>query len=280
MNISQPAASRMIAEMEQLLAVPLLERRPRGVILTPYGEAFARRARSILLELREADREITDLRTGRGGTVFMGTVTAPSINLAVPAIKRVRQRFPKVEINIEVGTSAALADQLLASRHDFIIARIPETLNPRLFETRMIGIERACLIVRRNHPLLGSRRVVPIEDLTGFDWIFQPSGSLLRRAVEQIFVSRGIPLPERIFNTASSFLTLVMVAQTDAIAPIALEVAQFVNDASGLAGSLGILPIDFEINVQPYNLITVRNRGLSPAAQMLYDFVVEETERS
>jgi molybdate transport repressor ModE-like protein len=118
MNISQPAASRMIAEMEQLLAVPLVERRPRGVVLTPYGEAFARRARSILLELREADREITDLRTGRGGTVFVGTVTAPSINLVVPAIKQVRQRFPKVEINIEVGTSAALADQLLASRHD------------------------------------------------------------------------------------------------------------------------------------------------------------------
>ena len=276
MNISQPAASRMIAEMEQLLQAPLCERRPRGILLTPYGKALARRARSILLEVREVDREMSELRTGRGGTVFMGTVTAPSIELAVPAIKRVRQRYPNIEINIQVDTSAALASELLASRHDFIIARIPDDLNPRLFESRMIGIEKACLIVRRGHPLM-SKTIVPIEDLTSFDWVFQPSGSLLRRALEQIFLSRDIPLPDRILNTSSSLLTLVMVAQTDAIAPIARDVATFVNAANGLAGAIDVLPIDFEIEVRPYSLIRTRNRALSPAAQTVYDFIVEQT---
>ena len=275
LNVSQPAASRMIAEIEDLLQVSICERRPRGVVLTTYGKALARRGRSILLELREADREIAALRTGRGGTVFMGTVTAPSIELAVPAIKRLRQRFPEIEINIQVDTSAVLANELLASRHDFIIARIPDDLNPRLFESRTIGIEKACLIARRGHPLM-SQVAVPIESLTGFDWVFQPSGSLLRRAMEQIFLLRGIPLPERILNTASSFLTLVMVAQTDAIAPIALEVARFVTDAAGLSGALDVLPIDFTIDLPPYSLITARNRALSPAAQMLYDFVVQQ----
>ena len=279
LNVSQPAASRMIAEIEALLQVPICERRPRGIVLTTYGKALARRARSIMLELREADREIAALRTGRGGTVFLGTVTAPSIELAVPAIKRLRRRFPAIEINIQVDTSAVLANELLASRHDFIIARIPDDLNPRLFASRMIGIEKACLIVRRGHPLMASA-VVGMEDLTGYDWVFQPSGSLLRRTMEQIFLSRGIALPERILNTASSFLTLVMVAQTDAIAPIALEVARFVTDADGLAGSIDVLPIDFEINVQPYSLITSRNRALSPAAQMLYDFILQEIQNA
>lgn len=279
LNVSQPAASRMIAEIEDLLQVAICERRPRGVVLTTYGKALARRGRSILLELREADREIAALRTGRGGTVFMGTVTAPSIELAVPAIKRLRQRFPEIEINIQVDTSAVLANELLASRHDFIIARIPDDLNPRLFESRTIGIEKACLIVRRGHPLM-SQAAIPIESLTGFDWVFQPSGSLLRRAMEQIFLLRGIPLPERILNTASSFLTLVMVAQTDAIAPIALEVARFVTDAAGLSGALDVLPIDFAIDLPPYSLITARNRALSPAAQMLYDFVVQQSPQT
>src|SRR6266702_6536506 len=58
MNISQPAASRMIAEMEAVLEVKLCERLPRGITLTPFGKALARRARSILLEMREVDREI------------------------------------------------------------------------------------------------------------------------------------------------------------------------------------------------------------------------------
>ena len=279
MNISQPAASRMLAEIEGITQAPLCERLPRGVVLTSYGKLFARRARSILLELREAEREIVDLRSGRGGSVFMGTVTSPSIGLAVPAIKRIRQRYPQIEINIQVDTSAVLASELLASRHDFIIARIPDELNPRLFQARPIGIEKACLIVRRGHPLM-QRETVPIEELTAYDWVFQPTGSLLRRALEAIFLSRGIPLPDRILNTASSFLTLVMVAQTDAIAPIAVDVATFVNSSDGLAGAIDVLPIDFEINVQPYSLITARNRALSPAAQMLYDFIVEQTGAS
>lgn len=277
LNISQPAASRMMGEIEQLLRVRICERKPRGVVLTTYGKALARRGRSILLELREADREIEALRTGRGGTVSIGAVTAPAIELAVPAIKRLRQAFPAIEINIQVDTSAVLANELLASRHDFVIARIPTDLNPRLFDSRMIGIEKACLIVRRGHPLMG-RGQLAVGDLTGFDWVFQPSGSLLRRALEQIFLARGIPLPERILNTASSFLTLVMVTRTDAIAPIALEVSRFVRDADGLGGALDVLPIDFDIDVEPYSLIHARNRALSPAAQMLYDFIVQATD--
>ena len=70
LNISQPAASRMIAEMEDILGVELCERLPRGVALTPAGQALARRARTVLLEMREVDREIADLKSGKGGTSF------------------------------------------------------------------------------------------------------------------------------------------------------------------------------------------------------------------
>jgi DNA-binding transcriptional LysR family regulator len=141
MNISQPAASRMIAEMEAVLEVKLCERLPRGITLTPYGKALARRARSILLEMREVDREISELKAGKGGSVFLGAVTAPAIELAVPAIREIRRIYPRIEITMQVETSNVLARELIATRHDFIIARIPDDLNPRLFESRVIGVE-------------------------------------------------------------------------------------------------------------------------------------------
>ncbi len=270
LNISQPAASRMIAEIEAIVGAPICERLPRGVTLTPYGKALARRARSVLLELREVDREISDLRSGKGGSVYLGAVTAPAIDLVIPAIKIVRETYPKVEINMQVETSAVLAKELLASRHDFIVARIPDDLNPRLFEARVIGVEKACLIVRRGHPLLG-QGAVRLDALHSFDWVLQPGGSLLRRTLEGIFVSHGAPLPDRVLNTSSLLLTLVMVAQSDAIAAVSTEVANFLRGRGDLDGSVEILPTDFEIVVQPYSLITVRNRSLSPAAQILYD---------
>lgn len=270
LNISQPAASRMIAEMEAILGAPICDRLPRGVALTPYGTALARRAKAVLLELREVDREVSELKAGKGGSIFLGAVTAPAIELVIPAIKIVRERYPKVEINMQVETSSVLAKELLASRHDFIIARIPDDLNPRLFEARVIGVEKACLIVRRGHPLM-ARPVVRLEELHGFDWVLQPGGSLLRRTLEGIFVSHNAPLPDRILNTSSLLLTLVMVAQTDAIAAVSLEVAKFLKGRGELDGSVEILPIEFDIVVQPYSLITVRDRSLSPAAQILYD---------
>ncbi|MGC4026853.1 MAG: LysR family transcriptional regulator [Mesorhizobium sp.] len=272
MNVSQPAASRTIAEMEQIAGARLLERLPRGVRLTPYGQALARRARSILLELREADREISDLRSGTGGTVNIGAVTAPAIDLAVPAIRELRARHPRLEISIQVETSNVLARELLASRHDLIIARIPEDLNPRLFESRVIGIEKACLIVRRGHPVLGARKV-PLEKTAAFDWVLQPSGSLLRRTVEQHFIRHDVPLPERILNTSSLLLTLVMVAQSDAIAAVSIDVARFIRQSLG--GAIDVVPLAFEIEVQPYSLITARNRALSPAAIMLRDAILK-----
>ena len=275
LNISQPAASRMIGEMEDILSAPICNRLPRGVELTPYGTTLARRARAMLLELREVDREISDLKSGRGGAVFLGSVTAPAIGLAVPAIKRIRKSFPSIEISMQVDTSAVLARELLASRHDFIIARIPDDLNPRLFEARVIGIEKACLIVRRGHPL-ADVRTVGLEELTGYDWIFQPGGSLLRRTMETHFMSHHVPLPDRILNTTSLLLTLVMVAQSDTIAPVALDVAKFINADDGLAGAIEVLPIAFDIDVQPYSLIRARNRALSPAASLLYDHILQE----
>ena len=275
MNISQPAASRMIAEMEAILNVPLCERLPRGVALTPYGKALVRRARIILIEMRETDREIAELKAGKGGSVFLGAVTAPAIELAVPAIREIRKLYPRIEITMQVETSNVLARELIAMRHDFIIARIPDDLNPRLFESRVIGIEKACLIVRRGHPLMG-RKAVCLEETAGYDWVFQSGSSPLRQVMEANFLNRNIPLPEHIFNTSSLLLTLVMVSQSEAIAPVSVQVAKFIQGADGLAGAIDVVPTDFDIEVRPYSLITMKQRVLSPAAKMLYDFILKE----
>ena len=276
LNISQPAASRMLSEMESIVKVPLYERVARGVILTSFGLALAKRARKILLELREASREIGELRTGKGGSVHIGAVTAPAMSLVVPAIQRVTQAYPGIEINIQVETSNVLARELLAARHDFIISRVPDELNPRLFSAQEIGVEKACLIVRNGHPLL-RKGVVGLADLQGYDWVFQPPGTLLRRRIEDIFVAGGVPLPENTVNTSSLLLTLAVVCKTDAISPVALDMAQFICGQTSQAGEACILPTDFEISVRPYSLITARERAMPPSARLLYDMILADS---
>ena len=269
LNISQPAASRMIAEMEDILGVKLCERLPRGVALTPAGQALARRARAVLLEMREVDREIADLKSGKGGTVFLGSVTAPAIELAVPAIQRIREKYPRIEINIQVDTSIVLARELLASRHDFIIARIPDDLNPRLFESKVIGIEKACLIVRRGHPLdRGARRCRSTASPL-------MTGCSSRAARFCAGPSRAFSWPQRRLAGAhpQHHLAAPDAGHGGAIRRhrAGFDPGRKIHQSeAGLAGAIEILPIDFDIVVQPYSLITAKNRMLSPSAQLLY----------
>lgn len=276
LSISQPAASRMLGEVEAILKAPLCARVARGVELTQYGRALARRARTVFLELRETAREINELRTGSGGSVSLGSVTGPAINLAVPAIRQVSTAYPGIEISIQIENSNVLVRELQSARHDFVIGRIPDDMDPRQFNLIEIGEEDVCLIVREGHPLL-EKGIVSPADLPGYDWVFQPSGTLLRRAVEDSFLSAGTPLPATIINTSSIILTISIVRNTNAIAPVARDVATLVAGKGGQSGEIRILPTDFNIKIRPYSLITARGRALPPSAKLLYDLILKQS---
>ncbi|WP_288431604.1 LysR family transcriptional regulator [uncultured Agrobacterium sp.] len=278
LNMTQPAASRMLAEMEAIVKSPLCQRASRGVVLTKFGEALAKRAKKILLELREASRELAQMKSGSGGSVFIGSVTAPAISMVVPALRKAMDTYPGIEISVQVETSNILARELLAARHDFVIGRIPDDLDPSLFNAHEIGIERACLLVGKGHPLLANPPA-RLEDLSGYDWVFQPPGTLLRRTMEDVFLSQGVALPRNIINTPSVVLTLAIVSKTHAIAPLAYEMAEFLSGQHSPMGDIRILPTDFELSVKPYSLLTAKDRVLPPSAQLLYDLVLEESHK-
>jgi DNA-binding transcriptional LysR family regulator len=276
LSMSQPAASRLLGEIEAILKAPLCARVARGVELTQYGRALARRARTIFLELRETTREISELKTGSGGSVSLGSVTGPALNLAVPAVRQVSTAYPGIEINIQIENSNVLVRELLSARHDFVIGRIPDEMDPRQFNLIEIGEEEVCLIVRDGHPLL-NKGLVSSADLPGYDWVFQPQGTLLRRAVEDSFLSAGTRLPATIINTSSIILTVSIVRNTNAIAPVARDVADLIASNGSQAGEIRVLPTDFNIKIRPYSLITARGRALPPSAKLLYDLILKQS---
>jgi len=235
---------------------------------------LARHARSVLHHLAQAEREFADLRAGRRGAVAIGAVSGPAMEIAAPAMARVRAAAPGVEVDIRIDASNTLARELLASRLDFIIARVPDELDPQAFESLTIGVEEARVIVRRGHPLLGYGPAT-LADTSGYEWVMQPRGAPLRRAVETLFQAANVATPDRFLTTTSIFLTMTLVAGSDALAPLTNAAARFVG-RDGAPGKLAILPTDFSIVVQPYSLVALRHRALSPAAQTVYDIVRDQ----
>ncbi|MFZ1430946.1 MAG: LysR family transcriptional regulator [Geminicoccaceae bacterium] len=264
LNLSQPAASKILADIERIVGTPLFERHPRGIVANSYGEVLIRRARTMLAELGQAETEITTLRNGEGGLVGVGAVMAPAADVLVDAIAAVRTRLPRVQISVRVETSDALVEALLASKLDFVLARIPRTIDPSPFHYREFGLEEGCLLTREDHPLARRRDVLPSE-LDDRDWVLQPRGSLLRHSLEAMLRRHGVAAPERVISTPSTLMTLMVMAKTNAISAFSQSVGELLVAGHGLA----MLPLRERIIVEPYGLITLKNRPLSPAASVL-----------
>ncbi|MDT8854369.1 LysR family transcriptional regulator [Paracoccaceae bacterium Fryx2] len=260
--MTQPAASRTLAEAESLVGVPLFARNPRGMTLTAAGESLARRARNILDELQGAAEEVDRLRLGRGGVVRIGAVTGAAVGYVAPAIRALRALVPDVELHVEVGTSEELMHGLLAMRHDMMLGRLPARLPPEPLSVRPARGEVARIVAHADHASAGPDPVA-LADLLADEWVIQGTGTPIRRAVDEAFLAHGPALPLRVINTASLLMVMALLRGPGIVTAVSQEVAQLLTEGrSGLV----ILNVAQPIHVAPYALITLRDRRLSPVA--------------
>ena len=268
-GISQPAASRLLAEMEELLGIRLHERQGRGLRLTQAGEALARRAARIQIELTDAAREVAEAATGNAGTIRVGAVTGPALSMVMPAIIDLQESHPDIHVEVTVATSVLLCDQLRDGSLDFVLARPGAT--DTMLEARLIGDEPLSMAVRGGHPLLLRAEIQP-GDLLDYDWILGPDDTLLTQTVMARLAELRLPAPKRRISTSSFLLTLAVLNQTDAIAPLALPVVESFSGNPSMP--FVALPINLGLSVTPFSIVTRIDTKLTPAAQRLADAIL------
>ena len=140
-----------------------------------------------------------------------------------------------------------------------------------LLEGRIIDTEPVSLVARRDHPLMGRAKINPI-DLLDFDWVMPGPEFLLTRAVLARLSAYGLPHPPQRLSTASFLLTLALLQQSNAIAPVATAVA---NSFAGTPDApYAKVPVDLGIEVEPFCLITRASMALTPVAQQLADQIM------
>jgi DNA-binding transcriptional LysR family regulator len=274
-GISQPAASRVLAEVEDLLGLRLHERQGRGLRLTQAGEALARRAARIQIELTDAAREVAEAATGMAGTIRVGAVTGPALSLVMPAIIAQQQDHPDIHVEVTVATSVLLCDHLRKGSLDFVLARLGAT--DVMLEARLIGDEPLSMAVRRGHPLL-LQPEIRMDDLLLYDWILGPDDTLLTQTVMSKLAELRLPTPARRISTSSFLFTLAVLNQTDALAPLALPVVESFSGNPSMP--FVALPIKLGLSVTPFSLVTRIGSKLTPSAQRLADAILARAHGS
>ncbi|MGR3804646.1 LysR family transcriptional regulator [Marinibacterium profundimaris] len=261
--ISQPAASRILAELETDLGTKLFDRHPKGMVPTAIGQAFLQHGRAILATLDSLETEVEDLKEGQSGEVRVGSVTGPAVQCLVPAVQAVRAASPGVEVTIEVGPSTELVRGLEEGRFEFVLARLPQDYDPRAFDIQPARFERVALLVHDSHPLAGQRGLT-LDRLAEHDWVIQERGSPIRAAVEAAFHEAAVPVPSGITNSSSLLVMLALLENSAVIAPVAEEVAALLT-RPGIGARLRRLDVDRPIAVTPYFIIRNRARQFSTA---------------
>jgi len=276
--ITQPAASRLMGELERMVEASLYTRHARGVVLTETGRLFAGTARAILRQLDETQQSVGAFTRGARGLVRIGAVTGPALEIVLPVIRDLRVTYPEIEITVNVETSDKLAESLLSHDIDFYIGRLPDGVDARAFQMQLIGPEPVALMVQIDHPLTRHEHV-SLDDCLAYDWVMQPPGGLQRRTVETYLLENGYSIPDRVLGTSSLLLTLALVADTNAVAPVARSVGEFYAEGSALGGNIRLLDVAVDMAVSPYSLVRPAEHDMSPPVARVYDLVQASATR-
>ncbi len=271
MAMTQPAASKLLKEIEEALGVPLFDRLPRGVEPTPYGEIMIRHARMMLAHLSGAKEEVDALRKGLTGLVHMGVVAGPGAVLVPQAIARMNQQFPRVQVRVDLAVSNLLLPKMKEGQLDILVARLSAEHDDRQLVFEQIAVEPIRLVVRAAHPLARKRKL-SLTDLVSCAFVLPPAGDLLRHRFDMLFHRQGLMPPHRGVETLALQVLTGLLLRTDMVAVLGQEVAQPYVDA----GLFVTLKTPMDLALDPYGIITRRAVLLSPSAQAMCDILRAE----
>jgi DNA-binding transcriptional LysR family regulator len=269
-NLTQPAASKLLGELEHALGVPLFERLPRGVEPTWYGKVLIRRAGAALAEIDAAHQEVMELISGLRGNVAIGSILTPSATLVPPAVTLLKKRHAGVNVSIEVDSSKALVQCLRSGELDIVIGRVTDSAAARELRFEPIADEPHRLIVRAGHPLLATP-TVDLRRLGRLTWIVPPVGSVVRDRITLLFLSQGLEQPAETVSTMALPAITALLMASDMVAPMSVELIQPYLDS----GLLAVLPVDLNLRMDLYGIVTRRQHQLSPAAEAMLGILRE-----
>lgn len=268
LNLSQPAATKMIKDLEIDFDVLLFDRTNRGVVPTVFGEALIRGGQLIFSQIGTTAQEMEDLAGGNAGRIVVGTLLAASGGLLPMAINAVLRQRPRLAIKVVEGTNEVLMPRLRAGELDLVVGRLPVLRHRSDLEQRHLMQGRIALVVRADHPLLG--RSLGFDDLRGYGWILPPPDTTLRRQIDQFFVAERQYVPPTLVESVSYVTNRGLLAASDMICAMPAEAAGL-----GTSSALAELPLPLPFGDGPLGASFRSATSLTPAASALLEALEE-----
>jgi DNA-binding transcriptional LysR family regulator len=278
LGMSQSAVSQAIAAIEHALRVRLLDRAPNGVKPTISGSALLRRGRAAFDELRLGVQEIEDLADPATGDVRIASTESIAAGILPRVIERLSQQYPRLKLHVfDAATSGQMEFPELRERR--VDARLTILLRPldgelaKEFEAEILSYDRICLATGSSSRWARQRKI-DLAELVDEPWILPLSDAPGGAAVLDAFRARGLAPPHVMVTTLSVHLRNFLAMSGRFIVAVPVSILELYADIFGLTR----LPVEFPMAELPYAMVRLRNRTLSPAAELFMQCLRDVTK--
>jgi len=267
LDVSQPAVSMQLHQLEEIVGTPLYEPIGRRVRLTDAGEEVLQHALAATAELRQLDDAMAARRGIRKGSVALAIVS--TAKYFVPRLLVLfRKKFPDIEITLQIHDRESIMALLMRNEVDLVImGRAPDTndCSACAFATNPLGV-----ICAPEHPL-SRRRQAPLSILNDQVFVVRESGSGTRHAMERLFGEHRIQ--PRIAMEMPSNETIKQAV----MAGMGMSFLSLRTTRQELAsGHLVLVDIDGLPILRHWHITHLAGKRLSPAALAFKAFIVDE----
>lgn len=268
-NVSQPALSRQLQLLEDELGTKLLERRPRGVALTPSGQRLADHVRQLMQSVDLIKEDIISANTMPIGTLRISSAYSLRGLLVAEVVDQFHSLYPQVSLEIQEGTSVNVREALISRQMD--LALYSDHGASRGLNRQALCSESLMLMASKDRGLSIDQPVVPRE-LIDLDLVLTAPNNGLRRVVDEILPQGGSPSRLSIVvETNSIIIDLVSRGNLNSILPYS---------ACHLAykrGEISIAPISGI--TWPWVIATSRDRPVTAAMKVFSAMLKDHTKR-
>ncbi|MFT6629360.1 MAG: LysR family hydrogen peroxide-inducible transcriptional activator [Flavobacteriales bacterium] len=255
--VSQPALSKQIREVEDLLGLVLFERARPRVIVTPAGREVVRRAREILAQSRDLVEAAGTFAGVRQGTIRLGVIPTVAPYGLPGLLVKLRRHYPDVSFVIRELQTDVLVEQLRIGALDVGLLARPFAADGLTGPD--LVVEPFVLVAPEGHPLSVNGAVRPNE-IDGASLILMESGHCLRdQAIEVCAAGRRPPSTS---ITAASVSTLVRMVESGIGATLLPASALLAEVREGH----GLVARSFA-GAQPGRTLTLQWRSTSPSSE-------------
>lgn len=269
-NMTQPAATKLIHELEDMFKVVLFQRTRRGMHLTQHGEVLRRHIGIVMSDISNISADLDNFTQGGGGVIRLGILPSLSPELLAGAINKLLDAFPGARLELQEGTTDELLSQLIRNDLDIIFGRILHVGQPKNLRVTKVYTEVFDIVCSAQHPL-ADQEEVRWRDLAHERWVLPAIGSPLREIAESMFSARGNLRPVVAVASSSFHQMRYVIAAGQLLGVLPHSIAEKAQDE----GDLVILRPKQAGKVAPISLIARNDIELHPVIKSFERMVIE-----